>query len=109
MPRVAVIDAAVAWGKFQFLVLFFPVWRMVVPQAHVSLAFGGGGARSWAHLGVLRVLEEEQIPVSGLVGTSMGAVVASCLRRRGAGLPFPCCRLLVLGSGSGIFVFPGWA
>ncbi len=51
---------------------------MVVPQSpRVVWALGGGGARGLAHLGVLRVLEEEKIPISGLVGTSMGAVVAA--------------------------------
>ena len=49
-----------------------------MPQApHVVWALGGGGARGLAHLGVLKVLEEEKIPISGLVGTSMGAVVAA--------------------------------
>lgn len=43
----------------------------------VVWALGGGGARGLAHLGVLRVLEEEKIPINGLVGTSMGAVVAA--------------------------------
>ncbi|MFX8090337.1 patatin-like phospholipase family protein, partial [Acinetobacter baumannii] len=35
----------------------------------------GGGARGLAHIGVLKVLEELQIPVDIVVGTSMGAVV----------------------------------
>ena len=49
-----------------------------MPQLpRVVWALGGGGARGLAHLGVLRVLEEEQIPGSGLGGTSMGAVVAA--------------------------------
>jgi NTE family protein len=39
------------------------------------LALGGGGARGFAHLGVLQVLDEVGLPVRGIVGTSMGAVV----------------------------------
>lgn len=32
-------------------------------KPRVALALGGGGARGFAHLGVLKVLEEERIPV----------------------------------------------
>ena len=41
------------------------------------LALGGGGARGFAHLGVLEVLDEARVPVRGIVGTSMGAVVGA--------------------------------
>ncbi len=41
----------------------------------VGLALGGGAARGLAHLGVLRVLEQEQIPIDIVVGTSMGAII----------------------------------
>ncbi len=43
----------------------------------VGLALGGGGARGLAHLGVLRVLEREKIPIDLIVGTSMGAMVGA--------------------------------
>jgi len=42
----------------------------------VGLALGSGGARGFAHLGVLKVLEEEDIPVSCLAGSSIGALIA---------------------------------
>nr|MBA3608394.1 patatin-like phospholipase family protein [Chthoniobacterales bacterium] len=41
----------------------------------VGLALGGGGARGVAHIGVLQALEELNIPVDYIAGTSMGAVV----------------------------------
>nr|WP_240702496.1 patatin-like phospholipase family protein [Trinickia terrae] len=41
----------------------------------VGLVLSGGGARGYAHLGVLKVLEENRIPVDCIAGTSMGAVV----------------------------------
>jgi len=41
----------------------------------VALALGGGGVRGAAHVGVLRVLQREGIPVDFVVGNSMGAVV----------------------------------
>jgi NTE family protein len=48
--------------------------RIVPPK--VGLALGSGGARGFAHLGVLKVLEQEDIPVSYLAGSSIGALVA---------------------------------
>lgn len=41
------------------------------------LVLSGGGARGMTHIGVIKVLERERIPVDCIVGTSMGAVVGS--------------------------------
>jgi NTE family protein len=41
----------------------------------IGLALSGGGARGFAHIGVLKVLEEARIPVDMIAGTSMGSVV----------------------------------
>jgi len=41
----------------------------------VGLALGGGGARGYAHLGVIKTLQKHQIPIDIVVGTSMGAVM----------------------------------
>ncbi|USX27309.1 patatin-like phospholipase family protein [Oxalobacteraceae bacterium OTU3CINTB1] len=41
----------------------------------VALVLSGGGARGFAHIGVLRALQELRIPVDFVVGTSMGSVV----------------------------------
>jgi len=43
----------------------------------IGLALSGGGARGLAHIGVLKVLEREGIPVDFLAGTSMGGVIAA--------------------------------
>ncbi len=43
----------------------------------VALVLSGGGARGGAHVGVLKVLEEEQIPIDLIVGTSFGALVGA--------------------------------
>ena len=43
----------------------------------VALALGGGFARGFAHLGVLAVLEEEQVPISAIVGTSIGGLLGA--------------------------------
>lgn len=43
----------------------------------VGLALSGGGARGLAHIGVLKVLEQECIPIDCLAGTSMGGLIAA--------------------------------
>ncbi len=49
----------------------------VVEVPRVGLALGGGGARGFAHIGVLRVLEQEKIPVDVVVGTSVGSLIGA--------------------------------
>lgn len=44
----------------------------------ISLALGGGCARGWAHIGVLRALDEAGIEISMIAGTSIGALVGGC-------------------------------
>ena len=44
----------------------------------ISLALGGGAARGWAHIGVLRALDEALIPIAMIAGTSIGALVGGC-------------------------------
>ena len=43
----------------------------------VGLVLSGGGARGMAHIGVIRALEENGIPIDYITGTSMGAVIGS--------------------------------
>jgi NTE family protein len=43
----------------------------------IGLALGGGGARGFAHLGVLIALEENDIPIDIITGTSMGAAMGA--------------------------------
>ena len=47
----------------------------LVEPGCVGVVLGGGGARGIAHIGVLKVLEREHIPVCAISGTSMGAIV----------------------------------
>lgn len=44
----------------------------------VALALGGGVARGWAHIGILRALDEANIPIKMIAGTSIGALVGGC-------------------------------
>ncbi|WP_028033441.1 patatin family protein [Chelativorans sp. J32] len=44
----------------------------------IALALGGGAARGWAHIGVLRALDEAGVHISMIAGTSIGALVGGC-------------------------------
>ncbi len=44
-------------------------------RPRIGLVLSGGGARGLAHVGVLKVLERERIPVDVIAGTSMGAII----------------------------------
>lgn len=44
----------------------------------IGLALGGGGARGFAHIGVIRTLLQRGIEPDVIVGTSIGAVVGGC-------------------------------
>jgi NTE family protein len=46
-------------------------------NTRIGLALSGGGAKGFAHIGVLKVLEEAKIPVHLMAGTSMGGVIAA--------------------------------
>jgi len=47
-------------------------------KSGVALALGGGAARGWAHIGVLRALDEAGIRINMIAGTSIGALVGGC-------------------------------
>ncbi len=50
-----------------------------MPTAKIGIALGGGAARGWAHIGVLRALKTLGIEPDVIAGTSIGAVVGGCL------------------------------
>jgi NTE family protein len=79
----------IGWGEGRFryagiLPLFCATLAAVAAESPVSspgerigLVLGGGGARGTAHIGVLKVLEREHIPIHAIAGTSIGAVVGA--------------------------------
>ena len=46
-----------------------------IRHPRIGLALSGGGARGMAHVGVLKVLEEQRIPIDYIAGTSMGSII----------------------------------
>ncbi|MCA6078632.1 patatin-like phospholipase family protein [Fulvivirga sedimenti] len=57
------------------ILLFCPLF---IQAQKVTLVMSGGGAKGLAHIGVIKALEEEDIPINFVVGTSMGGVIAGC-------------------------------
>jgi len=49
----------------------------IPPAPRIGIALGGGFARGIAHIGVLKVLEEENIPIHCVAGTSVGALIGA--------------------------------
>ncbi len=49
----------------------------VIPEREpkIALVLGGGSAKGFAHVGVIRVLEQEKIPIHMIVGTSVGSLI----------------------------------
>jgi NTE family protein len=74
-------------AKTKRLLLFFSSWLLScgvwaqpltaepVKSPSVVVVLAGGGAKGFAHLAVLRRLEQDRIPIARIVGTSMGAVI----------------------------------
>ncbi len=64
--------------KSLYTFLFLSIISLSAHAQKVGLVFSGGGAKGLAHVGVLKALEENEIPVNYIVGTSMGGIVGGC-------------------------------
>lgn len=66
-------------GRFTVLLFLFSILSGNTPlcaqQEKVGLVLSGGGASGLAHIGVLKALEENNIPIDYITGTSMGALI----------------------------------
>jgi NTE family protein len=60
-----------------FLYIFSFLLTNSISAQRVAVVLSGGAAKGGAHIGVLRALEENQVPVNYIVGTSIGAVIGS--------------------------------
>ena len=57
---------------YLLLMMSFPITAQ-----QVGLVLSGGGAKGAAHIGVIKALEENNIPIDYVTGTSMGAIIGS--------------------------------
>ena len=60
---------------------FILILLILAGQTHaqkIGLVLSGGGAKGIAHVGVIKALEENEIPIDYIVGTSMGGIVGGC-------------------------------
>ena len=74
MKRLLLIFFAVCWGCLGTCPLHASDVS-TLKRPTVGLVLSGGGARGFAHVGVIKVLEELGIPIDIVVGTSMGSMV----------------------------------
>ncbi len=58
-----------------FCVFVFCLFLSTIQAQKVGVVLSGGGSRGVAHIGVLKALEEHQIPIDYIAGTSMGAII----------------------------------
>ncbi len=63
--------------KYLLPFLFFTLQLLAQQRQRVGVVLSGGGASGVAHVGVLKALEEHQIPIDYIVGTSAGALVGA--------------------------------
>jgi len=47
------------------------------PRPTIALVLGGGAARGFAHVGVIRALEQEKVPIDMVIGTSVGSLIGA--------------------------------
>ena len=62
----------------RLLCFFLVISSLASAQQKVAVVLSGGAAKGLAHIGVLKALEENEIPIDYVVGTSMGGIVAGC-------------------------------
>lgn len=65
--------------KKAFALILFFIFYLIFPSSaqKVGLVLSGGGAKGMTHIGIIRALEENNIPIDYITGTSMGAIVGS--------------------------------
>jgi len=61
-----------------FLLVFIALFPSVANSQSVGLVLSGGGSKGLAHIGVIKALEENRIPIDYIGGTSMGAIIGGC-------------------------------
>lgn len=62
--------------KIIFIIVLLTGWSNLCGQ-EIGLVLSGGGAKGLAHIGVIKALEENEIPIDYITGTSMGAIIGA--------------------------------
>ncbi len=62
----------------KFLIGLFILLSLYAQAQKVAVVMSGGAAKGIAHIGMLKALEENDIPIDYVVGTSMGGIIAGC-------------------------------
>lgn len=80
--RRKAVDRAITCSVFLLIMFFFfscaPRQTRPAPKpAKIALVLGAGAARGFAHIGVLKILESNKVPIHMIVGTSAGSFVGS--------------------------------
>lgn len=76
----AITQVARYYSRMKFLAIIVIISICLAPpiQAQkVGLVLSGGGAKGMTHIGIIRALEENGIPIDYITGTSMGAIIGS--------------------------------
>ena len=63
--------------RFLLSIIFIYLCFPLLLAQKVGLVLSGGGAKGLTHIGIIRALEENNIPIDYITGTSMGAIIGS--------------------------------
>ena len=63
--------------KAAVLITFFLLFVQLITAQKVGVVLSGGGAKGAAHIGVIKALEENGIPIDYIAGTSIGSIIGS--------------------------------
>jgi len=83
LQKIITIRSFILLALFAIMLTGFynKIWAVAVPDSSklkslkIGLALSGGGARGIAHIGAIMALEQENIPIDMIAGTSMGSIV----------------------------------
>src|SRR5688572_7640495 len=64
--------------RLYLIFLLLSITTATTRAQKVGLVLSGGAAKGLAHVGVLKALEEHEIPIDYIVGTSMGGIIGGC-------------------------------
>ena len=67
----------IKWSVFLVFLFLLPFFSWAQNKEKVGLVLSGGGAKGLSHIGVIKALEENDIPIDYVTGTSEVAIVGA--------------------------------